>query len=156
MSDLFGLLFDGLDLTGLLLFINRLVVGLFFAISGFHKLFLQQRHEALVHTLEDDHIPFVGFNQWFVPLVEFLAGLALIVGLLAPLAGLAILIMMTVAIMTDGWKRIPAFEPVDKADAFDDLLYLSETTYWFMALFVILGGPGWFSLHDYLAAAWLN
>ncbi len=57
---------------------------------------------------------------------------------------------MTVAILTDGTKRVVSFVPVvlfNKADALDDVLYLSETTYWFMSLFIILGGPGWFSLH---------
>ena len=143
------LLFNGFDLQGLLLFINRMVVGLFFAISGYHKLFLKQRHESLVATLKDDDIPYIGFFQWFVPLVEFFGGLAIIVGIFAPLAALGLLITMTVAILTDGMKRVVEFAPVDKADALDDVLYLSETTYWFMALFIILGGPGWFSLHRY-------
>lgn len=148
--SLFDVLFNGLDLDGLLLFINRMVVGVFFAISGFHKLFLKKRHESLVNTLKDDGIPMVGFNQWFVPLVELFAGLALIVGFLAPLAALGILILMTVAIITDGSKRVKEFQPVDKADVLDDVLYLSETTYWFMSLFVILGGPGWFAVHHYI------
>ena len=143
------LLFNGFDLQGLLLFINRLVVGIFFAISGYHKLFLKTRHEALVETLKDDGIPLVGIFQWLVPFVEFFGGLAILVGIFAPLAGFAILITMTVAILTDGSKRVVEFAPVDKADALDDVLYLSETTYWFMSLFIILGGPGWFSLHQY-------
>lgn len=146
-NGLIDVLFNGFDLQGLLLFVNRMVVGLFFAISGFHKLFFKQRHEALVETLKDDKIPFVGLFQWFVPSVEFFGGLAIIAGILAPLAALGILITMTVAILTDGTKRVVSFMPVDKADALDDVLYLSETTYWFMSLFIILGGPGWFSLH---------
>ena len=146
-------LFNGLDLQGLLLLINRIVVGVFFAISGFHKLFLKKRHEALVATLKDDKLPMVAFNQWFVPLVEFFAGIALVIGFLAPLAAIGILVLMTVAIVTDGTKRVHEFEPVDKADALDDVLYLSETTYWFMALFVIIGGPGWYSLHNLLLPA---
>ena len=139
---------NGFNLQGLLLFINRLVVGLFFAISGYHKLFLKQRHEQLVSTLEEDKIPMVPFFQWFVPFVEFAGGIAIVLGVFAPLAALAIMILLTVAILTDGIKRIPGFQPVDKADALDDFLYLPEATYWFMALFVVLGGPGWFSLHE--------
>jgi uncharacterized membrane protein YphA (DoxX/SURF4 family) len=150
-NGVFDILFNGLDLQGLLLFLNRLVVGLFFAISGYHKLFLKSRHDSLVETLKDDNIPALGFFQWFVPIMEFLGGLALIVGFLAPLAALGILALMTVAILTDGTKRVVEFAPVDKADALDDVLYLSETTYWFMALFTILGGPGWFSLHQYIS-----
>lgn len=149
-SGVLNLFFNGWDLPGLVLFINRVVVGLFFAISGYHKIFLKQRHEQLVDTLKSDGIPAVNFFQWFVPWVELLAGMALIVGILAPLAAFGILALMTVAILTDGTKRVVEFAPVDKADALDDVLYLSETTYWFLALFTILGGPGWFSLHQYI------
>jgi uncharacterized membrane protein YphA (DoxX/SURF4 family) len=149
-SGVFNMFFNGLDLPGLILFINRVVIGLFFSISGYHKIFLKQRHEQLVDTLKDDGIPAINFFQWFVPWVEFLAGIALVLGILAPLAAFGILALMTVAILTDGTKRVVEFAPVDKADALDDVLYLSETTYWFMALFTILGGPGWFSLHQYI------
>ena len=154
MGDLIGyfwqLFNQGFDLTGIALFVNRLAVGVFFAISGYHQLFLAERHASLVDTLEDDGIKFIWLFQWLVPLVEFLGGIALIIGFMAPLAGFAILVIMTVAIITDGSKRVIEFAPVDKADALDDVLYLSETTYWIMALIIILAGPGSFSLHNVL------
>ena len=72
MSATLHYMFNGLDQLDPVLFLNRLVVGLFFAISGHHKLFIKQRHAQLVATLEACGIPYVWFCQWFVPLVEFL------------------------------------------------------------------------------------
>src|SRR5258706_1268236 len=60
------------------LMVNRIAVGLFFTISGYHKLTNADRHAALVATLKADKIPFVRLNQWFVPVVELVAGIALL------------------------------------------------------------------------------
>ena len=124
--------------------VNRVALGAFFAFSGFHKLFNRDRHAGLVETLEGDHIPFVKFNSWFVPSVEFTAGLGLIVGLLSPLAALGLIAILAVALCTDGIpKRIPEYHPIDKADWCDDLLYLPETLYIVMLVIVIAVGSGY-------------
>ncbi len=124
------------------LLLNRLFLGLFFAMSGFHKLFNKGRHAQLVVTLESSHIPLVRINQWWVPAVELLGGIALVAGILAPLAALALTVECVVAVATDGWKRIASYRPIDKADWLDDLLYLPETLA-IAALLVIVGlGPG--------------
>lgn len=143
-QQLLGLLQFGLGPApgSLALLLNRIFLGLFFAISGFHKLFNRGRHAQLVATLKNSHIPLVGFNQWWVPAVELLGGLALVSGILAPLAALALTFECIVAVATDGWKRIPAYRPIDKADWLDDLLYLPETLA-IAALLVVVGlGPG--------------
>lgn len=104
--------------------------GLFFAISGYHKLFNSARHRSLVDTLKADNIPLIGINQWFVPFVEFSGGIALVVHLhpvLTGLAALGLFILCAVATITDGIKRIASYQPIDKADWIDDLLYLPET-----------------------------
>ena len=36
--------------------LNRVALGAFFAISGYHKLFTPTRHATLVRTLQDDGI----------------------------------------------------------------------------------------------------
>jgi uncharacterized membrane protein YphA (DoxX/SURF4 family) len=41
----------GADLTAIALFINRIALGAFFTISGFHKLFNRQRHAVFVASL---------------------------------------------------------------------------------------------------------
>ena len=104
--------------------------GLFFAISGYHKLFNSNRHKSLVDTLKADNIPLISFNEWFVPFVEFSAGSALVIHLhpaLTALAALGLFVLCLVATITDGIKRIASYQPIDKADWIDDLLYLPET-----------------------------
>jgi uncharacterized membrane protein YphA (DoxX/SURF4 family) len=88
----------------------------------------------------------VGVNQWWVPLVEFSAGGAVVVGLVAPLAALALLFIILVASVTTGRERIKAYKPIDRADRIDDWLYLPETLYAFMLIMVISAGAGPYSL----------
>jgi uncharacterized membrane protein YphA (DoxX/SURF4 family) len=107
------------------------VAGAFFAISGYHKLANKERHAALVSTLESDHVPLVRMNQWFVPAVEMSAGIALTMAygpaaIVAPLAAALLLAICVVATCVDGFKRIAEYQPIDKADWLDDLLYLPE------------------------------
>lgn len=124
----------------------RVAVGVFFAISGFHKLFNKDRHASLVRTLRADGVPLVRVNQWFVPGVELSAGLALIVGLLVPLASLGLLVICLVACAVDGLARVRAMEPLNWADALDDVLYLPETVYAGALLLFVIGGAGPLSL----------
>ena len=127
---------------------NRIALGLFFAISGFHKLFNRERHAQLVATLKSSHIPLIAINEWWVPLAEFAGGLALLTGILAPLAALALAIECMVAVFTDGWKRIASYRPIDRADWLDDLLYQPEMLAIVALLIVVTLGPGPFTLVD--------
>ena len=140
------LLFVGIGGTGLAITLNRIAIGAFFMLSGYRKLFNPERHRAMVDELKALGVPAVGFNQWWVPLVEFSAGAAVLVGLLAPLAALGLLVIALVAIATSGWQRIKLYKPIDRADRFDDLLYLPETLYALMLTVVIAAGAGSFSL----------
>jgi uncharacterized membrane protein YphA (DoxX/SURF4 family) len=133
---------DGADLTAIALFINRVALGAFFAISGFHKLFNRQRHEIFLRELVSDRVPRVGFNQWFVPSIEFFGGLALLTGILAPLAALGLLVICLVAVLTSGKRRVISSMPIDRADYLDDVLYLPEVLYLVMLVVVVLAGPG--------------
>src|SRR4051794_18920186 len=63
--------------------LNRVALGVFFTISGYHKLFNASRHAALTQTLQDAGVRVVPVMQWLVPVVEFSGGFALIVGLLS-------------------------------------------------------------------------
>lgn len=143
----FLLLQTGLGAASAALTINRLALGTFFAISGYHKLFNPTRHAAIQQTLTNLSIPYPAFNCWFVPAIEFLGGLALITGLLAPLAAVGLFIICLVATITDGLARIPAYQPLDSADYLDDVLYLPEVLYLIGLLIIIIGGPGITLLH---------
>jgi len=124
--------------------VARVAIGSFFAISGFHKLFNGARHASLVATFKEDKIPAIRFNEWWVPSVEFLGGAALVVGLLTPLAALGLFTICLVATCVDGVKRIAGYEPIDRADWLDDLLYLPEVCYLIiLAYFIAAGGGQW-------------
>ncbi len=139
------ILFNGIGWTDVALTLNRIAVGLFFMISGYHKLFNAQRHRVLADELKGLGIHAVGFNQWWVPSVEFAAGAAVVIGLLAPLAALGLLFISLVAIVTSGPQRIKVMHPIDKADRIDNWLYLPELLYVFMLITVVSAGAGPYS-----------
>lgn len=122
--------------------LNRVALGVFFAISGYHKLFSASRHATLVRTLEDDGVHLVPVMQWLVPGVEFSAGCALLIGLLSALAAFGLAMVCLGAVALDAGKRIPAWQPLGLADWVGDLLYLPETLYCIGLSLVMLGGPG--------------
>jgi len=140
------LLFKGVGWIDIAFTLNRVAVGTFFMFSGYHKLFNPQRHSVLVDELRALHIPAIRINQWWVPMVEFFAGSAVVIGLLAPLAALGLLAIVLVASATSGRARIRAAMPIDRADRIDNWLYLPETLYAFMLIPIISAGAGPYSL----------
>lgn len=140
------LLFVGIGWTDLAITLNRIAVGAFFLLSGYHKLFNAERHRSFVDELKGLGVHAVGFNQWWVPLIEFSAGGAVVIGLLAPLAALGLLFLIIVAIATSGRQRIKLYKPIDKGDRIGDWLYLPEVLYAFMLIMVISAGAGPYSL----------
>src|ERR1700728_2940288 len=140
------LLFLGIGWTDLALTLSRIAVGAFFMHSGYHKLFNAERHRTFLDELKALGVPAVGFNQWWVPSVEFAAGGAVLIGLLAPLAGLGLLVVILVATITSGKQRIEMYKPIDEADRIDDWLYLPEVLYAVMLIVVISAGAGPYSL----------
>jgi len=139
------ILLNGVGWTDIALTLNRVAVGMFFMFSGYHKLFNAERHRVFADELRSLHVPAVGINQWWVPLVEFSGGAAVVIGFVAPLAAFGLLIVIIVAIATSGRARIRAFMPVDRADRIDDWLYLPETLYAVMLIVVISAGAGPYS-----------
>jgi uncharacterized membrane protein YphA (DoxX/SURF4 family) len=140
------ILFNGVGWTDIAFTLNRIAVGMFFLFSGYHKLFNTERHRVFADELRSLHVHAVGFNQWWVPLVEFSAGSAVFVGLVAPLAALGLLVIILVATATSGRARLKAYMPIDRADRIDDWLYLPETLYALMLLVIISAGAGPYSL----------
>ena len=140
------ILFNGLGWTDVALTLNRVAVGMFFMLSGYHKLFNPERHRVFADELKELGVHAVGFNQWWVPTVEFAAGCAVVIGFLAPLAALGLLFITVVAIATSGSQRIKISMPIDRADRIDNWLYLPEILYVFMLIMVISAGAGPYSL----------
>ena len=149
------LLFAGIGWTDIAITLNRIAVGSFFMLSGFHKLFNPERHRSLANELKGLGVHAVGFNQWWVPSVEFSAGGAVLIGLVAPLAALGLLVIVAVAIATSGHERMKLYKPIDEADRIDDFLYLPETLYAFMLIMIVSAGAGPYSL-DALVLSLIN
>ena len=145
MTDLLPIL-NGFGWTETALTVNRVAVGAFFMLSGYHKLFNAERHRGLVDELKSLGVPAVGFNQWWVPTVEFTAGGGVLIGLLAPLAALGLLVIILVAMATSGRQRVKLYKPINEADRIDDWLYLPETLYAVMLILVVSAGAGPYSL----------
>jgi putative oxidoreductase len=150
-----NILFNGVGWTYIALTLNRVAVGMFFMLSGYHKLFNPQRHRELSEQLKELGVHALGFNQWWVPTVEFAGGLAVGVGFLAPLAAIGLLVLIIVAIATSGPQRIRLYKPIDQADRIDDWLYLPEVLYAFMLIVVVSVGAGPYSV-DALILEWIG
>ena len=140
------ILFNGVGWTDIALTLNRIAVGAFFMLSGYYKLFNAERHRLIADELKALGVHAVGFNQWWVPLVEFSAGGAVLIGLLAPLAAFGLLFIIIVAIATSGRQRIKLYKSIDEADRIADWLYLPETLYAFMLIIIVSAGAGPYSL----------
>lgn len=126
--------------------VARVVTGVFFVFSGYHKLTNAERRGALVATLQACGIPFVSLMQWFVPGVEFVGGLGVVFGFLTPLAALGLAVICFIAACTDGMRRVRGAGVIDKADKIDDVLYLPEVLYIVLLALFVANGAGPFSL----------
>ena len=146
------MLFKGVGWSDIAFLLNRVAVGTFFMLSGYHKLFNAQRHRMFADELRALHIHVVAINQWWVPLVEFSAGGAVVIGLFAPLAAFGLIVVIVIADVTSGRERIESFKPIDRADRIDDWLYLPETLFAFMLLIIVSAGAGPYSVDHVIAA----
>ena len=78
--------------------------GILYAVRGVDEPLDAKGHGSIVDkdSTELGMTAYPGFNQWWVPLVEFTAGGAVLIGLLAQLATLGLLVIILVAITTCG------------------------------------------------------
>ncbi len=118
----------------------RVSLGMFFAISGGNKLFVASRTRRMYETLAGAGIPFPHFMTYFVSSVEFIGGCLLVIGLLSSLCCIALIIQMIVAITTVQLGTIS--KGLSFLDWLDDFLYLPETMYVIILIWLICSGPG--------------
>ena len=138
---------SGLELYAILLV--RVSLGLFFAISGANKLFVAGGTKPVYDTLVKARVPFPHQTAYFVAGVEFVCGSLLTVGLLSSPACLALLIDMTVAVLTNTLSTMP--KGLSPLNWLDDFLYLPEVLYVLFFIWLICSGPGKFSVDYWLA-----
>jgi putative oxidoreductase len=130
--------------------IARVSLGIFFAISGANKLFTASHTRQMYETLAGAKIPFPHLMTYFVSSVEFIGGCLLVIGFLSGLCCAAIIIQMVVAITTVQLAKIPG--GLSFLDWLDDLLYLPETLYIIILIWLICSGPGRLSVDSQIFA----
>jgi hypothetical protein len=136
---------SGPSATGL----NRVAIGTFVALSGYHKLFNASRHATLARTLEEDGMPALQLTHVYLRIQRGMRthprpGFSS--GSVRPLP------LSPGAVAVDGITRICGWQPLNRADWLDDLLYLPESLYCVALAIVMLAGPGSWSLNAMIAA----
>jgi putative oxidoreductase len=142
------------DLEQYAILLVRVSLGLFFAISGANKLFVAGGAKAVYDTLVKAKVPFPHQMAYFVASVEFIGGSLLTVGFLSSPASMALLIDMTVAVLTDTLSTLP--KGLSTLNWLDDFLYLPEVLYVLFFIWLISSGPGMFSIDYWLAGKLLR
>ena len=143
---------SGLEQYAILLV--RVALGLFFAISGGHKLFVAGGTKPVYETLVKAKVPFPQQTAYFVAGVEFVAGSLVAVGFLSSPACVALMIDMIVATLTSSLATLP--KGLSPLSWLDDLLYLPEVLYVLFFIWLICSGPGRFSVDYGLASKLLR
>ena len=128
----------------------RVLIGIFFCISGGIKLFVPAQFSELQQTLVRSHIPFPHANALFVATGEFACGASLGLGLLTPLCAAMLTGDMIVAIATN---RIQSIQARGVLAWLDDFLYLPEVLYTLILIWLIFSGPGRYSLDGLILAS---
>ncbi len=126
----------------------RVLIGIFFCISGGTKLFTKAPFGVLEQTMVQIRVPFPHATARFVATVEFACGASLALGLLTPLCAAMLMVDMIVAIGTTSVHTIQAsgfFAWVD------DFLYLPEVLYVLILAWLIFSGPGRYSMDGLIA-----
>jgi putative oxidoreductase len=132
----------------------RVSLGLFFAITGANKLFVAGAMKAIYETLVKSKVPFPQQTAYFVSGVEFVCGSLLAVGFLSSPACVALLIDMTVAVLTNSLSTLP--KGLSPLNWLDDFLYLPEVLYVLFFIWLICAGPGKFSVDYWLSGKLLS
>ena len=127
----------------------RVLIGIFFCISGGTKLFVPAQFRVLEQTLVRSHIPFPHANAIFVSVVEFACGAGLALGLLTPLCAAVLTGDMIVAIATN---RIHSIQATGVLAWLDEFLYLPEVLYILILVWLIFSGPGRYSVDGLIAS----
>lgn len=141
---MFGHLHRGPLRSHAMLALARTGTGLFFAISGFYKLFTQSGYQRMVATMLESGIPFPPASAYGVAACELVFGILLLAGLLSRLSAIVFTVICLVATATDGIHRIP--QGIGAWEWLDWLLYLPEVLYLFLLGFILLLGIDGFSM----------
>jgi putative oxidoreductase len=127
----------------------RVLIGIFFCISGGTKLFVPAQFRVLEQTMVQIRVPFPHATALFVATVEFACGAGLAVGFIMPLCAAMLIGDMIVAIATTSIHSIQASGFLARLD---DFLYLPEVLYVLILVWLIFAGPGRYSVDGFIAS----
>lgn len=128
----------------------RISMGLFFAISGWNKLFTVAHWKGLLAGMMVTGLPFPKFLALFLAWFEFVGGSLLTVGFLSTFFSIGLAFAMIVAIITVEIPFVipPGLGPLDWLDWF---LYLPQVMYVLIFLWLVIKGPGPYSVDAVIA-----
>jgi putative oxidoreductase len=128
----------------------RVSMGLFFAISGWNKLFTVAHWKGLLSAMIATGLPFPKFMALFLASIEFYGGSLLTIGFMSTFFSIALAFAMIVAIVTVEIPYVipPGLGPLDWLDWF---LYLPQVLYVLIFLWLIIKGPGPYSVDAVIA-----
>src|SRR5580704_7276660 len=95
------------DLEQHAILLVRVLLGLFFAISGANKLFVAGGTQTMYETLVKAKVPFPHLMTYFVSAVELVGGSLVAARLVSDLACVALLVDMVVAILATKLSTVP-------------------------------------------------
>ena len=114
----------------------RIMLGVLFLMTGIMKLVVPMLWEAWSGQLIAADLPLYSLTLWIVPTVEILVGIALVVGMYARLAAVAVSGIMVVATYVHLTVNDPALFPLQPHLPIAPLMVLA------MALIVVVKGAG--------------
>jgi len=128
----------------------RVSMGLFFAISGWNKLFTIAHWKGLLAGMIATGLPFPKLLALFLAWFEFIGGSLLTIGFMSTLFSIGLAFAMIVAVVTVEIPYVipPGLGPLDWLDWF---LYLPQVLYILIFLWLIIKGPGPYSADAVIA-----
>ncbi len=128
----------------------RVSMGLFFAISGWNKLFTVAHWKGLLAAMIATGLPFPKFMAMLLASIELYGGALLTIGFMSTFFSIALAFAMIVAIVTVEIPFVipPGLGPLDWLDWF---LYLPQVLYVIIFLWLIVKGPGPYSIDAMIA-----
>lgn len=120
--------------------ILRILLGIIFVMTGLMKLFMADYGEAWSIQLTEAEIPLYTFNYWFVPILETLLGLFLLLGYHSRISAFLVLPIMLVAIYVHLTVTDPGAFPSQPQEPYMPVIII------LMALVIIIKGAGNWSM----------
>jgi putative oxidoreductase len=118
----------------------RILLGVLFIMTGLMKLFMAEYGEAWSIQLIEAEIPLYTFNYWFVPILETILGMFLLLGFHARISALLVLPIMLVAIYVHLTVTDPGAFPSQPQEPYMPIAVL------LMAIVVLIKGAGSWSM----------